>query len=479
MGTGTGSASAGAAPGRRVTWAAVALLGGLLAIQVAAGGQVPLALAGVGILGFAVICAVRLEAAFLLVLAATPFSTPVFFRGAGAGVQVPSEPMILIALAAWTLRTLARGSTGFAHPALVGALLLALGSCLLSFLATPNLVATAKGTANAAWYALFGLFLANNLADRRIVRASVIAWLVPSVLLTLYSFGHVLAGHYNRWAGYFWGEPFFYDHGTFSAYLSFGFSLALAMTLELRGKAKLGLACVATLLGAQVILSMTRGAWIGLAALVPFLLIATGHRLRQTGNVLLLAGAAALLVFSVSFLGLSGEFEKHTNTITDTSYTSNLERVNRWLAGWKMFTENPLTGVGYGAYQDEYLGHQQFVVRTVQSRQRMGVHSEYLRVLAETGLPGFLAALLTGLIVAGLARRAIRNAADPLLRAIAVGMAGGLVTYLTHAMVNNYIELDKAAVPVWAAVGTLAALATLAGKRGDSSAPVPDAAPPS
>jgi len=91
----------------------------------------------------------------------------------------------------------------------------------------------------------------------------------------------------------------------------------------------------------------------------------------------------------------------------------------------------------------------------------MGVHSEYLRVLAETGLVGTATAALALFFVARIAWRAIRRARDPYLRGLAVGMTGGLVTYGVHALVNNYMTYDKGAVPVWTAIGVLGAIDTL------------------
>ena len=77
------------------------------------------------------------------------------------------------------------------------------------------------------------------------------------------------------------------------------------------------------------------------------------------------------------------------------------------------------------------------------------------------------------LLVIGLSITAIRGAPTPFLRGLAVGCAGGLITYAVHAAVNNFMAYDKVAMPVWTCVGGLAALATIArhgGQRKPSAA---------
>ena len=162
----------------------IALLGRMEAAALA---PYPLALVVSGILVFALLCVTRLEAAFLLVLAVVPFSMELLVAGTGNALQMPTEPMLFVALAAWGARSLVRRSHTFAQPGLMAALLLVLLGMLVSMGVSAYRVASLKATLNAAWYALFGLFLANNLADRG--RLKLLAWaiLVPGVAIALYS----------------------------------------------------------------------------------------------------------------------------------------------------------------------------------------------------------------------------------------------------------------------------------------------------
>lgn len=451
-----------------------ALLIALLAwLQFRGPANVPTAAIYAGILFVGGLCLISLEVAALVLIALTPFSIETLVAS-GTALQLPTEPILFLLLTVWILRSLARGTTVWRYSEIVAALLLALLSCLAGLPGSINAFHTLKATLNAAAYALFGLFVLNNFASRRQLTVLVVTWLTAGSLLTLYSLGCVAMGHYVKWMGYWWGLPFFVDHGTFSAYLSFTCAMALAITIESAGSLRIVAALVGFITGSQVVLSMTRGAWFGLAALALFLMVVSGRRLLRAGNVALISLALAGLVSIILFSGVLLDFEKHTSTLTDTNYVSNLERVNRWFAGVKMFRSSPLVGVGYGTYADNYRANRRISLSTDQSDQRMGVHSEYLRILAETGIAGLAMAGLTLFLLGRLFRRILRSNPDPFLRALAVGAAGGLVTYLVHGLVNNYVEYDKAAVPIWTAIGILGAIGTVMEREsrpGDATAP--------
>jgi O-antigen ligase len=454
-----------AAPRKRERLLLGALLLGFLALlgrtEAAALAPYPLALVVSGILVFALLCVTKLEAAFLLVLAVVPFSRELVVAGTGNALQMPTEPMLFVALAAWGARSLVRRSHTFAQPGLMAALLLVLLGMLVSMGVSAYRFASLKATLNAAWYALFGLFLANNLADRGRLKWLGWAVLVPGVAIAFYSMANVLLGNYVPLRGYWSAGPFFTEHGTYSGYLSFACVLAMALSIEMAGPLKLLFALVALFTGSQVVLSMTRGAWVGLAGFGLFLLVVSGRRLLRPSNAAVVVVGLLAVAGLIAGSGAGRRLEYRAATISDPTFIANLERLNRWGAGLSMFRAAPLTGVGFGAYSEAYLSYRKVPLGTEQSRDRMGVHSEYLRILAETGLIGALTTLLAMLAVARVAWRAIRNARDPYLRGLSVGLAGGLVTYAIHGIVNNYMAYDKLAIPVWMAVGTLAAVDTL------------------
>jgi O-antigen ligase len=82
----------------------------------------------------------------------------------------------------------------------------------------------------------------------------------------------------------------------------------------------------------------------------------------------------------------------------------------------------------------------------------------FLTVLAEEGLVGVLA--LTGLVGGALVlcRRAVRRA-DPLTRALGIGLGAGLCAMLVHSLLE-YTLFGEPSFPIFALLGVLVALMT-------------------
>jgi len=111
-------------------------------------------------------------------------------------------------------------------------------------------------------------------------------------------------------------------------------------------------------------------------------------------------------------------------------------------------------GYGPGTYAFEYAPFQRPENLTIISTNfgDMGnAHSEYLGALAETGFIGMLS--LIGVVAAifftGITlyhRLSKENKED---RIIVLSTIMALSTYFIHAFLNNYLDTDKAAVPIW------------------------------
>lgn len=161
----------------------------------------------------------------------------------------------------------------------------------------------------------------------------------------------------------------------------------------------------AALLGYAIYLTQSRGAMLGVAAIL--LLIA--HRvlgtLRTAGLVVVAAAAMGIISFGGRELSTSEE--------------SAAQRIDAWYAGWTMLKAKPVFGVGYGNFLDY---------------NSLTAHNSFVLCFSELGLFGYFAWL--GLIVltfAGL-NRAIRFApSESAERSLAVVLRASLVAYLACA----------------------------------------------
>ena len=112
-------------------------------------------------------------------------------------------------------------------------------------------------------------------------------------------------------------------------------------------------------------------------------------------------------------------------------------------------------GYGPGTYAFEYAPFQRPENLTIISTNfgDMGnAHSEYLGALAETGLIGMLSfiGIVAALFYTGITlyhQLPKENKED---RVLVLSTIMALSTYFIHAFLNNYLDTDKAAVPIWA-----------------------------
>ena len=76
-------------------------------------------------------------------------------------------------------------------------------------------------------------------------------------------------------------------------------------------------------------------------------------------------------------------------------------------------------------------------------------HSEYLGALSETGFIGLVLFLLLIFTIFYKGIVLYNNEKNKLLRIYLLGSIIGLMTYFIHGLFNNFLDMDKAAIPLW------------------------------
>ena len=140
---------------------------------------------------------------------------------------------------------------------------------------------------------------------------------------------------------------------------------------------------------AACIMINTRGAWLDLAIVLPFIVV---YRLRSRRKIL--ATALICVVLGGIFLAASPRTFNRLETFTKvTTEQSVSERFLMWRSALYAIGDNPLTGVGFGNYEAAY--REKYISDEAQERSQGHAHNVYLQFWAETGLPGLI--LLCGL----------------------------------------------------------------------------------
>ena len=465
----SGMLTVGGAAGLLAGLAVAALVGGL-PIEV-----MPGVVAGVMVLvGIAVSPSVGLYA----LLAAIPFSPTFGIEDAAFSISA-FEPLAALLLLFWLARGAVRREIELPRGGLFGALFGLLVVLLISGGQAWSFPLAIKETLK--WVLLVVAFIVTSACVRgeRAVRGLLAALFFAGA-------GQALMGVVQSAAGY--GPPtfaiggFMRAHGNFGqpnpfpVYLGTILPLAVMMaTLRHPGRLRTITAGSAALIGLGIVLSQSRGAWLGLMISFAIMALVWGPRTRRL-VVPTVAAAATFVILALmgvlppilanrvtSVTSNFGIFDVRQVELTPENFAV-VERMAHWQAGWEMFVDEPLLGVGPGNYPAVY---ERYYIRPW--REPLGhAHNYYLNMAAEAGLPG-LFALLVVLFLAfrtllrrywaiggpamvhhdGLRHDELRGSSRPrapgaalsrpFARALAVGLLGSLVMFCTHNLFDNLL----------------------------------------
>ena len=236
-----------------------------------------------------------------------------------------------------------------------------------------------------------------------------------------------------------------------------------------------GATTAAAVTGAALLVSFSRGGWVGAIAGLIVLTLAAGYlmpsrlrmHLRQlmlgaTGGLilLLLLGGGGLLPTAVvqratSLIGNLRLFDARGADITPANFAI-VERMAHLQAAWNMLQQHPLLGVGPGNYTIAYEtppGPDQPSINIRPWYESRGhAHNYYLHIAAEAGVLGLCAYLLLIGMLALQALRALRLARGWLWRGIALGATGVVSTVAFHNLFEHLHVLNMGLQlgPIWA-----------------------------
>ncbi len=407
-----------------------------------------------------------LDAILLIITFFTPLAVNFRDFDMGFGISLPTEPLMAGVLLLFFLKIIFKNdydSRLTRHPLSV-AIIINLVWIFLTSITSELPLVSFKFMLARLWFVVPFYFLAIVLfKDRKNIDRFLWLYLIPLIIVIIYTIvQHALWG-FSEKAGHWVMTPFYNDHTAYGAALALYVPVAITYLFvdNIRKSTRFFVLIIVAILFLAVILSYSRAAWLSLAgALGVWVLVYFKIKFRYV-----LLTFAGLLIFVVSFQhqllnrleknkqDSSSDFLEHVESITNiSSDASNLERLNRWSAALRMFEERPFWGWGPGTYQFMYAPFQTSREKTIISTNAgdMGnAHSEYIGPLSESGVLGLLT--LLGIVITGLiiAFRNNKYLTDPNLKKINLGVILGMITYLLHGFLNNFLDSDKASVPFW------------------------------
>lgn len=429
----------------------------------------------VGVISMAIL---RVDLLLTLVAFLTPVSTSLKELGInnpiGVEMALPTEPLLFgLMIIAWVKMFSDKKlfKDLYSHPISI-AIIVYLAWLFITSLSSSLPFVSIKLLITRLWF--ISSFYVLGFAwfqEKQNIHKFVKAYLLGLFLVAIYTIlTHATKG-FEHEAAHWVMTPFFKDHTSYGMALALLLPFAFYISLWChKDKRSLFYTLVLLVLIAATILSYTRAAWLSLVvALVVYGLI----KFRIKFSLLL-----TVFTFLVGFIFLfqtdismaleknsqdsSDSFAEHISSMSNVSTdASNLERINRWKSAIRLYQERPILGWGAGTYQFNYAPYQNYYEKTIISTNsgNMGnAHSEYLSMLAETGWPGLVIFLALIAVIFTKAIKLYPNLKETQEKWILMACILGLITYFTHALLNNFLEMDKASVPIWAFVAIIVVL---------------------
>lgn len=421
----------------------------------------------------------RLDLLFLILAATIPISSSLallhIYNPLGFEVSLPSEPILLALLAVTFYKVIFYFDVFkslFKHPVFLGIVFYLLTIVFTSLTSSMFLVSF-KFLLSRLWLMLPCLVLGFLMfKDSKNYYRFIALMSGSAAFVCLFTVAMLGMKNFDLQAAHFSMQPFYYDHTVYGAsitligFLSFFNIGNKEISSSMRSFFMVTTACI--LLG--IIFSYTRASWISIVGAIGVFFIMKfriSFKLLLTTIVVI---GSLLFTFSTQIIDAlnkndqdsSGNFTEHISSMSNISTdASNLERLNRWYCAIQLWKEKPVLGWGPGTYQFKYAPYQRAFTRSLISTNDGdggNAHSEYLGAMSESGIVGFLGIVIMLIIVLRYSIRLYHKVDSKTDRRTIMGITLALISYFFHGILNNYLDTDKCAVPIWISIAMLISL---------------------
>ena len=399
----------------------------------------------------------------------TPLSINIEEFGSKLGLFLPTEPILfgLMILLVWNqLKTPFLNQNIWKHPISIALGFYLLWLFITSITSTAPLVSF-KFLLAKLWFVIpVFVFGTHIVQSAKTIRQFI--WLLVSgmTIVMLYTLIHHASYGFGEEESHWVMSPFFKDHTIYGAIVALIVPLIIGLFFSKKHQPITQAILIAFFVINILALyfSYTRAAWLSVfAAFGIWMVLYFRIKLSWIALPVILLG----LVITVSWDRIQMELERNKSEHTTEDFgerlqsatnvssdASNLERINRWSCAIAMFREKPLVGFGPGTYAFEYARFQEPENMTIISTNfgdGGNAHSEYLGPLAETGLIGTISVMLLVIAIFSSSIQLYHTwpSTDQETRALILSMILALSTYFIHGILNNYLDTDKASVPIW------------------------------
>lgn len=412
----------------------------------------------------------------LLLTFLLPLSINLKDIGMGFGLSLPAEPMIMI-MAALLVINLINGKyisrEVLRHPVTIAILLNLVWMYITTAGSSMPAISVKFVIIRTAYLLVFYLFFLQIFSTAKGMQQWIWTYSLALIPVMLYVFAKHSQFGFIQEVNRYVTKPFFNDHTIYGACLAMVLPFFIGhffLPAKTRILPKHLSWPMILLLLIGIFFSYSRAVWLSIVMVIPAaVILLLKIRFGFIITAILLFSILAIW-FRAPILEKMQQVEsergstigEHAESIANLSTSaSNKERINRWESALAMFRAKPIMGFGPGTYPFQYAPYQREENLTRISTNlgdRGGVHSEYLKPLAESGLPGFLSFLAVVMLTLRTGMRLIYFQKSRQVKILAAALLLGLFTYYVHGFFNFFLDTDKSSVLFWGMTGLIVAL---------------------
>ena len=434
-----------------------------------------LAFALPAVVGVLLLYVFSFDKVLLFVAFITPLSITLERLAGGLAVSLPSEPLLAGILVMFIAKLAQKQDVDkkiSRHPISI-VIYIMFAWMVVTMITSEMPVVSIKFIVSRLWFIVPAYFLCAELfKNPKNIDRFIWLYIAGLIIVVIYTIINHASYGFDGDTAHWVMTPFYNDHTAYGAALAVYIILCAAyLFMPNMSKIKrLTVLVVLLILIGAIILSFCRASWISLiAALGVLVLVLLKIKFKY---VALIAAILIGLFFtfqqqifdslSKNDQDASGNVVENIQSMTNiTTDASNLERINRWNSAIRMFKERPLVGWGPGTYQFLYAPYQESRNKTIISTSQgdMGnAHSEYIGTLAEQGVPGSLIVVSIVIVFMYSGLMTYRRAKNKESKVLVLAATLALLGYYVHGTLNNFLDTDKLAVPIWSCMAIITAI---------------------
>ena len=427
------------------------------------------------VLGVLLLYIFSLDKVLLLTAFTIPLSVNLKALDAGLAISLPAEPLLMGIMVLFFAKMLYDGKYDrrISHHPIAIVIYCIFAWMLVTTITSEMPLVSIKFMLSRLWFVVPAFFLcAIFFKEPKNIHRFIWLYIAALCIVCVYTIIHHAQFGFDGDSAHWVMTPFYNDHTAYGAALAIYLILALTYVFlpDVKKSRKLVIIGVVVLLSVALMLSNCRAAWLSMiAALAVLICVLLKIKFRWIATVVVIL-VGLFFAFQNQIIDAleknnqdaSGDLVENIQSITNISTdASNLERINRWQSAFRLFSERPVFGWGPGTYQFVYAPYQMSKEKTIISTNAGdggNAHSEYFGPLAEQGIVGSLLVLTLVIVTVYCGLKTYSRSKNKKAKVLVLGTTLAFISYFVHGFLNNFLDTDKLAIPVWSLAALIAAI---------------------